>query len=57
MELGTSFVDNSEAAKNMCTQMKIPMTLQRQQGIPGGPLVRTLYFHCQGPVFNTWSEN
>ena len=23
---------------------------------PGGPAIRTLYFHCQGPRFNPWSE-
>ena len=24
---------------------------------PGGPVVRTLHFHCQGPGFNPWSGN
>ena len=24
---------------------------------PGGPAIRTLYFHCQGPRFNPWSGN
>ena len=24
---------------------------------PGGPLVRTLCFHCQGPRFNPWLGN
>ena len=24
-------------------------------GIPGGPLVKTLSFHCRGPRFNPWS--
>ena len=23
----------------------------------GGPVVRTLHFHCQGPVFDPWSRN
>ena len=25
--------------------------------LPGGPVVRTLCFHCQGPGFNPWSGN
>ena len=24
---------------------------------PGGPVVRTLRFHCRGPGFDPWSEN
>ena len=24
-------------------------------GFPGGPVVRTQCFHCQGPGFNPWS--
>lgn len=24
---------------------------------PGGPVLRTLHFHCQGPGFNPWLEN
>ena len=23
----------------------------------GGPVVRALHFHCQGPVFDPWSRN
>ena len=23
----------------------------------GGPVVKSLCFHCQGPGFNPWSEN
>ena len=24
---------------------------------PGGPVIRTLHFHCSGPGFNPWSGN
>ena len=24
---------------------------------PGGPVLRTLYFHCHGPGFDPWSGN
>ena len=27
------------------------------RGFPGGPVLRTLRFHCQGPGFNPWLEN
>ena len=27
------------------------------QGLPGGPVVRTLCFHCKGHKFHPWSGN
>lgn len=31
-------------------ELKVPATLIRQEkGDPGGPVVRTSLFHCQGP--------
>ena len=26
-------------------------------GLPGDPVVRTLYFHCRGHRFDPWLEN
>ena len=37
-------------------EMQIKTTM-RYQDFPGGPVVRTLCFHCQGPRFNPWSGN
>ena len=32
--------------------------VENQQGeFPGGPVVRTLCYHCQGCRFNPWSGN
>ena len=31
--------------------------MDSQGNYPGGPMIRTLYFHCQGPRFNPWSGN
>ena len=28
-----------------------------ERDFPGGPVVKTLCFHCQGPWFSPWSEN
>ena len=32
-------------------------TIKTKQRLPGGTVVRTLCFHCQGPRFDPWSGN
>ena len=29
----------------------------KAQELPGGPVVRSLLFHCRGQRFNPWSRN
>ena len=30
---------------------------QKKQELPGGPVVRTMSFHCWGPEFDSWLRN
>ena len=34
-----------------------PLRRVRPGEFPGGPVVRTLFFHCPGPRFNPWPGN
>ena len=44
-------------------KMMVPLPLQWRLNnvcngkFPGGPVVKTLHTHCQGPGFNPWSGN
>ena len=33
------------------------LTLQQQRDFPGGPVMKTLSFHCRAHEFNPWSGN
>lgn len=46
-------VQNSQHLK--ATSMLIKSGMDRK--FPGGPIVRTLCFHCQGPAFDLWLGN
>ena len=35
----------------------IPSQKGRRRGFPGGPVVKTQRFHCQGRGFDPWLEN
>ena len=42
---------------NMCFFFSWVKTWEWKEFPGGGPVVRTLHFHCRGPGFNSWSGN
>ena len=35
----------------------LPVKMEHSRNFPGGPVIKTLSFHCRGPRFDPWSRN
>ena len=47
-------VSSCPSSYHMSCQVPLRTTVRE---LPGGPVVRTLHFHCHGPGFNPWPGN
>ena len=47
----------SESNKKLCLDMDKLILKFMRWNLPGGPVIKTSYFHCRGHRFDPWSRN